>query len=153
MDPVSPVVIAALLLDAEPRTLLASLGPDTPWYLLYPLWLSSRRGFRSALRTGEWPLPPRWLREIHYATHSLLVLGIWLGVRGPRKRRDNRIARAWGLHILLDMLTHSRRRMASPVFWPLSRWAYDGLSWADQAAAAIAALLRRRPFDLLTPLD
>jgi len=65
MDPIS-----------QPKTLLAGLGPDLPWYLCYPLWMLHKRGIRAALRSGDWPLPPRWLAEIDYASHSLLFLGL-----------------------------------------------------------------------------
>ena len=160
MDPISHVAITAVLLGRKPGTLLASVAPDLPWYLFYTVWLLSQRGLvkrgASSLSSGELPMPPRWLREIHYATHSAVVLGMMVGlfVCLPRRRRTERTswprrAGAWLLHILVDMPTHSRQRMGPRIFWPLSRWAYDGVSWADSprvrglVSRLVAALLKQ----------
>ncbi|OGO06343.1 MAG: hypothetical protein A2Y73_03930 [Chloroflexi bacterium RBG_13_56_8] len=142
MDPFSHMLVTGLLIDRQPKTMLACLGPDLPWYVLYPAWLLSRRGVGKALQSGEWPLPPRWMRQMHYCTHSLLTLALGALILGPRDAEGRKLFGAWLLHILLDIPTHSRRRMATPIFWPLSRWAFDGLSWADQTAHIVATLVR-----------
>jgi len=36
----------------------------------------------------------------------------------------------WLMHILLDIPTHSYQFYPTPVFWPLSGWKFNGLSWA-----------------------
>ena len=143
MDPISHLLICAALVGREPGVLLASLVPDLPWYVLYPAWLLSHGGPETALRSAEWPMPPRWIRRIHHATHSLLLLAVGLGAaRLLLARKEAKLAKAWLTHILLDIPTHSRQRMGVRIFWPLSRWAYDGTSWADHAARKVAELLR-----------
>lgn len=144
MDPISHTVVTAVLLDRRAKTLLVALSPDLPWYLLYPVWLLAKSSARSALRSGDWPMPPRWLQEIHYAAHSLVVLGSVLSVSRLLERGENRLAWAWLLHILLDIPTHSQPRMAPRIFWPLSRWSFDGFSWADGATRLLASLLAKR---------
>jgi len=142
MDPISHLAITAALVSRQPKTLLAGLGPDLPWYLCYPLWMLHKRGIRAALRSGDWPMPPRWLAEIDYASHSLLFLGLLCVA--CLKRENRRLAAAWLLHLLLDIPTHSRERMAPRPFWPFSHWAYDGISWADHIAHLVALLYTRR---------
>lgn len=143
MDPLTHLVVTTALVGWAPAGLLASLGPDLPWYILYPAWLLGRRGVKAALSTGVWPLPPRWVQEVHYAAHSLpmlalgLIMGRIAGVRRPKA------AAGWLLHILVDIPTHSRKRMGTRVFWPLSSWTYDGISWGDGVARLVAALWRK----------
>jgi len=38
---------------------------------------------------------------------------------------------AWGVHILIDIPTHSYEFYPTPVFWPISGWRFDGFSWAN----------------------
>lgn len=143
MDPLSHLAVTAALIGRERRALVGGLAPDLPWYALYPAWLAARGGFAAALRSGEWPLPPRWLQGAHYAAHSLLLLGLGWGIARLLGRANGRLAGAWLLHILLDMPTHARRRMGVRVLWPLSDWAVDGISWADLAARGLAQILGR----------
>jgi len=35
----------------------------------------------------------------------------------------------WALHIMIDVPTHSYAFYPTPVFWPLSDWKFDGISW------------------------
>ncbi|HLD04625.1 MAG TPA: metal-dependent hydrolase [Candidatus Nanoarchaeia archaeon] len=35
----------------------------------------------------------------------------------------------WLLHTLCDVPTHSYRFFPTPVFWPLSEWKFNGISW------------------------
>lgn len=37
----------------------------------------------------------------------------------------------WGLHILIDIPTHSFQFYPTPFLWPFSDWKFDGLSWID----------------------
>jgi membrane-bound metal-dependent hydrolase YbcI (DUF457 family) len=154
MDSLSHLVATAVLLDREPITLLGAVAPDMPWYALYPAWLISEGELASALRGGEWPLPPRWVREAHYASHSLLTVAtVWVLIRRWRGNVETQdlaslhgsIFAAWLLHILLDVPTHTRERMGPRPFWPLWRWAYDGFSWADHLAGWVARWLRKAP--------
>ncbi len=153
MDSLSHLLATAALLDRRPATLLGGVAPDLPWYVLYPAWLISQGKPGSALCSGEWPLPPCWMREIHYASHSLLtVAAVWVMLRRREDVETQDLAflrpslpTAWLLHILLDVPTHSRRRMGPRPFWPLCRWAYDGFSWADHLVGWMARRLQKAP--------
>ncbi|HEY7531274.1 MAG TPA: hypothetical protein VH681_00670, partial [Nitrospiraceae bacterium] len=36
---------------------------------------------------------------------------------------------AWGLHVLVDIPTHSFAFFPTPFLWPLSTWKFDGWQW------------------------
>ena len=143
MDPLSHLIATRLLLGSRPADLVAGLAPDLPWYLLYPAWLRRSGQARRALQTGDWPMPPAWIREAHYAGHSLLPL-VLLWSLSKFLGRDTRWLRAWLLHLVLDIPTHSRERMAPQPFYPLARWSFDGISWADHLTQALLAVIRPR---------
>lgn len=43
----------------------------------------------------------------------------------------------WGLHILLDVPTHTRHFYPTPFLWPVSRSTVDGVSWTAPWALAV----------------
>jgi len=129
MDPISHLVLTAACQRRERRSWLGALGPDLPWYALYPLWLVASGRLAALRQKKEWPMPPEWVRIPHYAAHSLLVLGIVCIVWPSNRVRA--VARSWLLHILIDIPTHSRARMAPRPLWPLWHGSFDGFSWAD----------------------
>lgn len=136
MDPISHTLLTLLVVGRRRDDLLAGLAPDLPWYALYPAWVLRGPQRRAAARSGAWPMPPRWLQQAHYASHSLILLAVlWAAARGTG--RSTRWTRAWLLHLLLDVPTHARQRLAPRLLWPLSHWAYDGLSWADHLTRLI----------------
>ena len=143
MDPLTHAIATAAFVGRTRSALWAGVGADIPWYLLYPWWLVSRRRVKAALRSGDWPMPPLWIRQVHYGTHSLVILGLLAGAARVLGSRRNDWATAWLLHILIDVPSHSRRRMAPRLLWPFSHWAYDGVSWADWIARSMRGLLRR----------
>jgi len=36
---------------------------------------------------------------------------------------------AWGLHVVMDVPTHSYALFPTPVFWPIAQWKFDGWQW------------------------
>jgi membrane-bound metal-dependent hydrolase YbcI (DUF457 family) len=78
---------------------------------------------------------------LHNSTHSLVVA---LAVAGITRlligRWNHATLKAWYLHILIDIPTHSRQNWGTKFLWPLSDFAVDGIPWAE---IAIKALFRR----------
>ncbi len=74
---------------------------------------------------------PQYVFTAYDVSHSLVVAaaaGILIGVFA---RRCLLPYLAWPLHILCDIPTHSADFFATPVFWPVSQWHFDG--WAFSA--------------------
>jgi len=50
----------------------------------------------------------------------------------------------WGLHIIVDIPTHSRQPWGPRFLWPLSHMAVDGIPWAEAALRALDRAIMRR---------
>jgi hypothetical protein len=102
---------------------------DAPFSLTYPAWLMSKRGLRHAMATKHWPDPPVWMAMLHHTFHSFPMLCCAaLIIRSISRRWPYTELTAWGLHILIDIPTHSRRRWGPQFLWPLSDFTVDGIS-------------------------
>ena len=74
----------------------------------------------------EFPLP---LQQCYNATHSLAIFAaVFCAVWVVRRRPFMPLA-AWGLHILIDIPTHSLALFPTPFLWPLSDLKVDGIPW------------------------
>jgi len=120
---------------------LAGAAPDLLFFVPSRVDAVIERGW-SGLRIGSepgiWradgpPLPPLFLEayERYYvSSHSLLVLALVLGaVWWLGWRRWLWLGLPYGLHIVMDLPTHERY-LTRPLY-PLSPWAFQGLSWTD----------------------
>jgi membrane-bound metal-dependent hydrolase YbcI (DUF457 family) len=38
----------------------------------------------------------------------------------------------WGLHILLDIFTHTSAYFPTPILWPFSRFHFSGINWSNK---------------------
>lgn len=76
---------------------------------------------------------PSYVHHLYNATHSfLLFLVLFLLVWLWRKRPMWELS-AWGLHVLLDVPTHSYAFFPTPVLWPLFSWKFNGWQWTHPA--------------------
>ena len=78
-------------------------------------------------------LIPAYVHRLYNVTHSLVVFLavfalLWVVCRKPIWE-----AFAWGLHILLDVFTHSYRFFPTPFLWPISDFKIDGWPWGMRA--------------------
>jgi hypothetical protein len=73
---------------------------------------------------------PAYVFLVYRVTHSLVVfLAAFLIVWTLRRRPFWPMA-AWGLHIAMDIPTHSLRFFPTPFLWPLSDFTVDGIPWS-----------------------
>ena len=143
MDLLTHTLLTRKLISKRPCVLLAGIGPDLLWYLTYPVWVVSQGRARHALTTSEWPDPPRWIETLHHASHSLVVaLAGAIVMRMLIGRWPRQALAAWGLHIVIDIPTHSRRFWGPRFLWPLSDVSVDGMPWAEITSRALAIALR-----------
>ena len=72
---------------------------------------------------------PQYVHQLYNVTHSLLVfLLVFFLIWALRKQPIWEMA-AWGLHVLVDLPTHSYTFFPTPIFWPLFNWKFDGWQW------------------------
>jgi hypothetical protein len=56
-------------------------------------------------------------------------------------RRPVWVVAAWGLHVLIDIPTHSLKLFPTPFLWPLSSFKINGANWGQPAILGTDALL------------
>ena len=143
MDPFTHLLITRIVISPDPKTVLAGLAADGPFYLTYPAWLIRRGQLGTAFRNNDWPQAPEWMVRLHHLFHSLPVL-LLLAVAGRLATgRWSPAAVAWGLHILIDIPTHSRRSWAPQFLWPFSSVTIGGLSWVEGVIPVIGWFLKQ----------
>jgi hypothetical protein len=74
-------------------------------------------------------LIPAYVYHLYNATHSLVVFAavfalVWLARRKPLLEMG-----AWGLHVAMDIFTHSDAFFPTPFLWPISDARFDGMPW------------------------
>ena len=72
---------------------------------------------------------PQYVHHLYNVTHSFIVfLVAFLLIRFLLRRPLWELG-AWGLHVLIDVPTHSYAFFPTPILWPLFNWKFDGWQW------------------------
>ena len=72
---------------------------------------------------------PQYVHHLYNVTHSFIVfLVAFLLIRFLLRRPLWELG-AWGLHVLVDVPTHSYAFFPTPILWPLFNWKFDGWQW------------------------
>ena len=72
---------------------------------------------------------PSWAGLLYSGTHSLFLFTVTLVLIWALIGKPMWVVGAWGLHILIDIPTHSLELFPTPFLWPLSDFKVDGLPW------------------------
>ncbi|MEK6983972.1 MAG: hypothetical protein AABX33_05340 [Nanoarchaeota archaeon] len=73
---------------------------------------------------------PKWLFAAYNMTHSLVVFITAFVLIYLATKKWFWPLTAWGIHVLIDIPTHSFRFFPTPFLWPLLDYKFDGISWA-----------------------
>lgn len=76
-------------------------------------------------------LIPAYVHTLYNVTHSLVVFAAVFGLVWLLRGKPLLEMGAWGLHLTMDIFTHSEAFFPTPFLWPLSNAHFDGLPWAD----------------------
>ena len=68
--------------------------------------------------------------NLYHFSHSLIIFFAVVGLIYWCTRKIYWPMGAWLLHILIDIPSHSYAFYPTPIFWPLSSWKFNGISWA-----------------------
>ncbi len=72
---------------------------------------------------------PPVIHLLYNFSHSLVIFIITFTVVFLIKRKIFWPLGAWGIHILVDIPTHSFRFFPTPFLWPISNFKIDGVGW------------------------
>jgi len=84
------------------------------------------------IRRGPPPISslPDWLFAAYNMTHSFIVFLVVFALIYLITKKWFWPLTAWGLHVIIDIPTHSYRYFPTPFLWPLSDYKFNGISWA-----------------------
>lgn len=76
-------------------------------------------------------LVPQYVHILYNFTHSLIIFAavfclVWFFMKKPYWPLG-----AWGLHILVDIPSHSYAFFPTPFLWPVSNFMVDGINWGN----------------------
>ncbi|MDP3765951.1 MAG: hypothetical protein Q8R04_05550 [Nanoarchaeota archaeon] len=72
---------------------------------------------------------PEWLFAAYNMTHSFVIFLIVFILIYAFTKKWLWALTAWGLHVLIDIPTHSFRFFPTPFLWPISDYKFNGISW------------------------
>lgn len=72
---------------------------------------------------------PAYVHHLYNFTHSFIVFVVAFFLIWFLRKRPLWELAAWGLHVLVDVPTHSYAFFPTPVFWPLFGWKFNGWQW------------------------
>ncbi|MBI2436470.1 MAG: hypothetical protein HYV41_01860 [Candidatus Magasanikbacteria bacterium] len=72
---------------------------------------------------------PEYVTHLYNITHSLVVFVVVFLLVFMIRRKPFVPLLAWGLHIIMDIPTHSSAFFPTPFLWPVSNFRIDGVSW------------------------
>lgn len=98
------------------------------------LWIAALLGVSDSpdFRHGTPPESsiPQYVHHLYHVTHSFIsFLTVFLVICLFLKRPFWELS-AWGLHILVDIPTHSFAFFPTPVLWPFFDWKFNGWQWS-----------------------
>ena len=97
------------------------------FFVLNILGVHPRPDFSNGLPSPS--VIPEYIHSLYDFTHSLIVFGVVFGLVWLFRKKPFLPLAAWGLHILIDIPTHSFDFFPTPFLWPISDFGVDGISW------------------------
>ncbi len=108
------------------------IAPDVfSFGILFFSLLIYGRGPRFSSGPPDPALIPEYVNSLYNITHSLVIFAIvflffWVAYKKPILP-----LLAWGLHIVMDIFTHSFQFFPTPFLWPISDYKLDAVSWGN----------------------
>ena len=74
---------------------------------------------------------PIFVYNLYNITHSLIIFTLVFGIVWFLMKKPFWPILAWGLHILVDIPSHSFDFFPTPFLWPVSDFKINGISWGN----------------------
>ncbi len=72
---------------------------------------------------------PMFAQNLYNITHSLVIFALVFALIWIAAKRPVWMVAAWGLHILIDIPTHSLALFPTPFLWPITNFKVNGIGW------------------------
>lgn len=72
---------------------------------------------------------PIYAQNFYNATHSLIIFSLAFALVWMIGKKAFLPMAAWGMHIVIDIPTHSFKLFPTPFLWPLTNFRIDGIKW------------------------
>ena len=84
---------------------------------------------------------PMFAQNLYNITHSLVIFALVFGVVWLVAKRPLWVVAGWGLHVLIDIPTHSLALFPTPFLWPISDLRVDGIGWDNPVILVLDIVL------------
>lgn len=74
---------------------------------------------------------PEYVYGIYNLSHSFVIFAVAFALVWLLRRRPLLPMLAWGLHVLIDIPTHTTAFFPTPFLWPLADVRVNGIAWSD----------------------
>lgn len=109
------------------------IAPDLfsfgPFFASTFLGLAERPHFSS--EPPDPSLIPHYVSQLYQVTHSIIIFAVIFALVWFLRKKPFWEMSAWGLHILMDIPTHSYKFFPTPFLWPISDLKLNGWHWGS----------------------
>jgi membrane-bound metal-dependent hydrolase YbcI (DUF457 family) len=74
---------------------------------------------------------PNYISSIYNVTHSLIIFALVFFIVWLISKKPYLPLFAWGLHVFIDIFTHSYEFFPTPFIWPISSYKFNGTNWGE----------------------
>ncbi len=106
---------------------LFGILPDLCSWTIYMFYQFFTNGF--ALGKPHLTTIPNWVFTLYGISHSIFIFATVILIVYLITKHVPIYLWAWGVHILIDIPTHSREFLPTPFLYPISNWHFPGISW------------------------
>lgn len=82
-------------------------------------------------------LIPNYVYQLYNFTHSFVIFAAAFLIAWMILKKPYWLMGAWGLHIGIDIWSHTEAFFPTPIFFPLSSFHVSGVSWANPIFMAV----------------
>jgi len=111
---------------------LIGLSPDAFSFGIF--MIARMLGFSKVNFAGghmDQSLVPEYVHILYNITHSLIVFAVVFCLVWFFRKKPFWLLGAWGLHILIDIPSHSFDFFPTPFLWPVSDFMVNGIGWGN----------------------
>jgi len=132
MDTFAHAFWSFIIFHTQEYVWLAVLFGMLPDLLSWTIYLVRNFIVNRKLRPPKISKVPKWVFTLYGITHSVFVMGTGFLLVFFIFGTLPLFLLAWTIHVLIDIPTHRRDFLPTPFLWPISKYAFPGISWGTK---------------------